>query len=1177
MATEFIHSLKPSGGDYTSIGTWESDIRGDLTDGTRKVWPHSGRELLVAGDSVEGATSGATGTIVGEITSTHVCIDVATGTFNDTETVEKVGQPSAFVDLDGDDDSVIHVLECYKGDYSGVGGGQDYVQEAVDFTASTSNSTNYLIIRTPLSERHDGRPNTGFTIKTTFSNQAFYPDTSMRFIGLQIEHSGNQTYHRCFNLAAAGKALIDSCICILTNPDAQGVGIVANQDGATVRNSLIITRSTRADDERGTGISGGNYVEQYCENNTIVGFTLAIGASNIQHNDMTEAVNNIAYNCKYFTSSSALFKDGSKCNASHPSDARLSKAPQPYPYGVTAKDFIDADNDDFRLRPDSPLNDFGERPKVLTVTPDDSYIEEYEHDIVGNPRKAWSLGAFEGSPLPIKDYQKFIAQPVAKALLEPNLAIPKKQPLGEVEIDWTHPLTKHLTLCVLGGFDKELVNGYYISKANGAHVEGTAYGKGYDFTGGGTGTEVIALEGSQNRQLTNGQDISIYWLGIKRSTDGTFIARRDSVNVEFQLYSGSSKLSFKQNIGPSLDSTSTITLGYNGLGVSYDASTTNGVYYQNGERDGTFTCTNDTTQITAPASLGARWQGYPTTGYRSEDTVCLCLVWYDRIITDAEMRELHKDPYQFLKPKRQAITLKLNRNKPKLPVAKAWLEPNLAIPKKKPTGPVEIDWSHPLAKGLKFFTIFNNGAFVDLVNKDTATITVNNGEIKYENGHGSFAVGAINNSLVSYDGRDIVATNGLTFATNVRPAEVGTFKYWCNLESPSDATEVIFWQNGATLRLSWGVAAGTSIYKGTTIVAEEWQSVAASMDSTGDPTKSKLYYQGKLVASPTTGGTAITPDDMDQVNIGNRSTGARGWDGHMEYMAVWETQLSDTDYQSFERNPYQFLKPKQPLLLNKKEPVSVGKKWPLLPSWVNQRTTIDYSNPITRGLIAAFNFTNPQNGFANLVTGKKMTVNGTPKLLGGGLSCGVGNYLTSDIEQPTDEITILVEVTLAGGGRQHMACFNNGTNDVASVRTNTSETLEARNDSGTAAGTTLGIGRRFVGIGSWQDESSDLYLYLDGIQDGFDSTSNIINSNTFLSIGAEANGGDHCSAGTIIHRVYVWNRKFQAGEAKLISHDLDVIFNSPRHHFNYLQKGSNKRGSMWVPDDTALRRSLDGW
>jgi hypothetical protein len=99
MATDYIKTVKPTGGDYTKISTWESTEQQNLV------------------------------------------------------TADRIG-----------------ICECYKGDYSGINGGLNYIDDRCQVAGWTVDATRYIKIYAPSGQRHTGKTKsgsdyTGFCIK----------------------------------------------------------------------------------------------------------------------------------------------------------------------------------------------------------------------------------------------------------------------------------------------------------------------------------------------------------------------------------------------------------------------------------------------------------------------------------------------------------------------------------------------------------------------------------------------------------------------------------------------------------------------------------------------------------------------------------------------------------------------------------------------------------------------------------------------------------------------------------------------------------------------------------------------------------------------------------------------------------------------------------------------------
>jgi hypothetical protein len=135
-ATEFVCTIKNSGGDYSTLGGWQSSNQCDLTASGTKVFSHQGIiGTINDGDSVTGQSSGATGTAT-HVTSTQILIKGISGTFQAGERVYKTDNQD-YVVISNAGDSAIAVAQCYN----------DLTENAT-ITGWTTNSANYIKIIT---------------------------------------------------------------------------------------------------------------------------------------------------------------------------------------------------------------------------------------------------------------------------------------------------------------------------------------------------------------------------------------------------------------------------------------------------------------------------------------------------------------------------------------------------------------------------------------------------------------------------------------------------------------------------------------------------------------------------------------------------------------------------------------------------------------------------------------------------------------------------------------------------------------------------------------------------------------------------------------------------------------------------------------------------------------------
>ena len=89
-ATEFICTIKNTGGDYSSLNDWQTSNQCDLTSAQTKVFYHQGITGTIGdGVTVTGLTSSATGTAT-HVTSNQILIKNISGTFQAGEQVYRL-------------------------------------------------------------------------------------------------------------------------------------------------------------------------------------------------------------------------------------------------------------------------------------------------------------------------------------------------------------------------------------------------------------------------------------------------------------------------------------------------------------------------------------------------------------------------------------------------------------------------------------------------------------------------------------------------------------------------------------------------------------------------------------------------------------------------------------------------------------------------------------------------------------------------------------------------------------------------------------------------------------------------------------------------------------------------------------------------------------------------------
>jgi hypothetical protein len=127
------------GKDYTSLSTWEGHTDIDITSANDVVVvSHSGLTGSIGnGDDVEGATSGAIGTVVGAVTNSQICIDVTSGSFQSGEQIYETQDVNYVVSSSDEDTLGIMYLDCYNGPHD----------DFVEIADATTDSNHYRCIR----------------------------------------------------------------------------------------------------------------------------------------------------------------------------------------------------------------------------------------------------------------------------------------------------------------------------------------------------------------------------------------------------------------------------------------------------------------------------------------------------------------------------------------------------------------------------------------------------------------------------------------------------------------------------------------------------------------------------------------------------------------------------------------------------------------------------------------------------------------------------------------------------------------------------------------------------------------------------------------------------------------------------------------------------------------------
>ncbi len=270
VTKEFISTIRATGGDYSSLSSWESANQTDLTATTTKVFSHGGITGTIADtDTITGSTSGATANVV-HATTTQILLESISGTFQSGEQVQV--DASNLVTISDAGFGAISTAECYNDWPSGL------VEDYVSISGWTTGKNNYVKVYTPQGQRHNGVLKnesgnyTGFTIKQT------------NYSGKTSVFGNEQNY-----------TIIDGIIIVAAESQVS-YGISSEVAYSTVSNNIVYR-------EVGTGQQGIRFyttasVGSYIFNNIVYGSD----SNNWEICFMGckgEVYNNVAYECDY--------------------------------------------------------------------------------------------------------------------------------------------------------------------------------------------------------------------------------------------------------------------------------------------------------------------------------------------------------------------------------------------------------------------------------------------------------------------------------------------------------------------------------------------------------------------------------------------------------------------------------------------------------------------------------------------------------------------------------------------------------------------------------------------------------------------------------------------------------------------------------------------------------------
>lgn len=209
--TAMVNSLKPAGGDYSSIQTWIDNIGAESLDPAAqdlKVFPHGGiTGQLQQNWVLVGAISGAVGHIV-MFSDTHVALRVTTGTFQAGELCEVFGAPANTVTISTAGDPLTElVLECYKGDYI-----VSNYSQVTNIPDTIGWPDLQIVIRAAPGHEHGGVPDAGFKYRTIFGTPLWIHGGHVTVENIEISASDSNI--RCIQLAQPVGVTLSRLLCV---------------------------------------------------------------------------------------------------------------------------------------------------------------------------------------------------------------------------------------------------------------------------------------------------------------------------------------------------------------------------------------------------------------------------------------------------------------------------------------------------------------------------------------------------------------------------------------------------------------------------------------------------------------------------------------------------------------------------------------------------------------------------------------------------------------------------------------------------------------------------------------------------------------------------------------------------------------------------------------------------
>ena len=241
-------------------------------------------------------------------------------------------------------------------------------------------------------------------------------------------------------------------------------------------------------------------------------------------------------------------------------------------------------------------------------------------------------------------------------------------------------------------------------------------------------------------------------------------------------------------------------------------------------------------------------------------------------------------------------------------------EPNLLVPRKKPVGPVKIDWSHSLANGLKFCVAPTTSAF-ELTEYNPPVVSgdmfigVGEGGLCYTGSNSansdyySYQANGLRHDYVDLSIFSVMKSTASfeNYSTIVsRNYDGSTVPFVFNLKENVTSIGGFSWYNGGWDNLrstAWEALAGDS----------KIHSLAGTYKAS--PKSRKLYIDGVFDTSDVPS-IALPTGNTLPIDVGNYIfAGDNRFYGDIYCVYIFNRNLSSSEVASLSADPYQFLIP----------------------------------------------------------------------------------------------------------------------------------------------------------------------------------------------------------------------------------------------------------------------------